>query len=139
MTWDVVRDKAKNLRLDRSGEKSDFNSLMQIIDKLERLGVDPEDAEKASLSNLREIVPILRDALKNNDLTSAREVLATAADLSNRELRIQLGVPGLETIFYEVIEEEGEKMIQVAFTPKQFERLKKATTIQFEFKEKKLD
>lgn len=134
-TWKDVLRRVQDRQEESSKWKSNAKSLMNIIQKAEAWGLDPTSAARASISNLQEIIPSARKAIRNADRERLDELLRLAAKHTTKELRIMLRGDRRDKISVRAMATELGPMYHFLLPHEQYERLRKATEHMFEFLE----
>jgi hypothetical protein len=122
-SWSDLGEFIKNKQLKNSPWLSDQRHLIQIIDASEKLGIDPTDASKASISNLRTIIKPARHAIINKDIKKLSGLFEAAAKLPTCQLRVYVGAHKIEKIAYKENVKKGCTYIQLELNPYQFTRI----------------
>ncbi len=113
--------------------KSDRKNLATVFAKSEKWGIDPLNAEKSSMSNLRRILKDAQSAIRHNEKEKLVELFQWAAELNVAQLRLTLGSVDLETIVFQEIIKDGEVCYVLMLKQHQFDRIKRSTQLQLKF------
>ncbi len=134
-TWKDVLRRVQE-RQDKSNKwKSNAKNLMNIIQKAEAWGLDPAPASRASISNLQEIIPSARKAIRNAEKERLDELFRLADKLTIKELRIKLRGDRRDKVLVRIAKTTLGPMYEFSLPQEQDERLKRATELMFDFQE----
>ena len=122
--WDNLRGRIQDKDLDSPTWLSDKQMLLIITAECEKLNLDPGNASRASISNLRTIIKPLRKAIENHDLTRIDKLFDWAADQSNRALRSSIGMYKAERVNYWLVrKEKNESIYLIEVNSRQLKRI----------------
>jgi hypothetical protein len=132
--WDSVSDRVLRVRKDNPTWKSQTNSLFAIFHQAEEWDIDPGKVENASMSNLCEIIPEARKAIRRNNRERLKTLFGLASELPNRQLRLRLrGDDRQEIIVQRIIRNHNNRFL-IDLPEDQFNRIAKAMEQAFEFR-----
>lgn len=135
MSWDNVRQRVEEISSNHPTWQSHRRNLLAIITNAETLGLSSEDAEYASISNLVEIIPQAKIAIRENDAGELGRLFLDAGTYNNRALRII--VRGDRRKVIKFIREGG--MHVLTLDDEQFARIATAVRTVYEFREEEYD
>ena len=133
ISWNTIRDRIKGMNEGGYTYRTYYNSLIVIIDKAEHWNINPVIAKDATKSNLQEIIPEAKKAIKRMRKDRLEELFRAASTLSNKELRIYLRGDKREHIILEKLEVEGEITYKIELTEDQYEKIVKATEENYKY------
>ncbi len=120
-TWEAIKEDIVERSTESKAWKSDRNSLVDIIEKLDEEGINPELMSCTKISNIRRIIPPIKVALKDDNLKEAVKLLKSAKELKVVDLRLKMGPNQPQEITYRTRRTASEKMVHtVTFDHKQF-------------------
>lgn len=93
MSWKTVKTRIMNHNCNSQTWQSEQKSLLYVIEKAKVLGLDSQNAESATISNLRTIAPKAYQAAYGNQIVELDRLLEMAATYNCADLRIALGKP----------------------------------------------
>lgn len=93
MSWKTLKTRIMNHNCDSQTWQSEQKSLLYVIEKAKVLGLDSQNAERATISNLRTIAPKAYRAAYHNQVVELDRLLEMAAMYNCADLRIALGKP----------------------------------------------
>jgi hypothetical protein len=117
--------------------KSNVTSLLEIFDTAEEWELDPSNAEKASKSNLREIIYEAKKAISAGDPEKLEKLFYDAGNLKTEELRLTLRGTEREAIVYKKVPFFKGYKYQIQLTEDQLMYMEKAAILKYTFKEEK--
>lgn len=91
MSWKTVKHRIMNHICASQTWQSEQKSLLYVIEKAKLLELDPSNAERATISNLRTIAPKAYRAAYNNQLAELDRLFQMATEYNCTDLRIALG------------------------------------------------
>jgi hypothetical protein len=134
-TWEKVENKVQEaFDKDDPHARSTLKHLLKILSVAEEWNIDPTYAEKASPSNLREIIREARKAIPKGNKDRLEELFQWAAKYTNKDLRIKIRDLDRETIAVKEIPGKYASRYVMEVTEDQLERIKSATKLQYIFK-----
>jgi hypothetical protein len=134
--WACLIEKINARQLESKTWLSDKKHLLHIIDTCEKLGIDPDYANRATITNLRTIIKPARRAIKAGDTKLLSNLFYLAVKHPYSELKVQLGIRTVDEIHYwrrGKLDEITQYHIEA--NAKQFEKIRKATKSVFAFQE----
>ncbi len=99
-TWEAIKEDIVERSTESKAWKSDRNSLVRIIEKLDEEGINPELMSCTKISTLRRIIPPIKVALKDDNLKEAVKLLKSAKELKVVDLRLKMGPNQPQEITY---------------------------------------
>jgi len=133
MTWDKFREKIENVTRKDDVFLSYKKWLLAAADKAEEWGIDPEHAIESNLSNLYDITPELRHALRWENKGEMENLFLMAHRTRNAELRRALHKELIQSIVIDV----DATGLKITLTPEQLEIVKRKTRNKFDFRHRK--
>lgn len=127
MTWQDVRDRV--VRASGKGEawQSNKKHLLEIIEYCSEQGLPSSDAEVATISNLRAVVPMVRRATRWDDLKQVMELFSWAANDTYKDLRAKIRPTKRKRIVATKIVGDGEALTyELQLDPEDFERFRRS-------------
>ena len=131
--WNALRETIRSKNLGSQTWASDRRHLLGIMDEAEKLGLDATFAEKSSISNLRTIIKVAREAIEKHDLDRLARLFQWAAEFTTSDLRIRIGSHVCEIVYYRKNAKLGKTQFEFAVSPDQFEKIRQITKSQFTF------
>lgn len=136
MNWDDFRQRIKSEETKSSPtSRSITTSLLDIADRAEKWGLDPDNAMKATSSNLREIISRARWAIRENDKERLAILFEWAANKSTKKLRIDLRGSDREKIVVLFRKPKGkeEPVYILELSDEQFEYISNMSEQKYDF------
>lgn len=133
-TWKDVRTKIKTKELESKTWISDKKNLLKVIDRAESIGLPPDDANSASISNLRTIIKAAKNAVANDDSDLLSELFRLAAKLPTSDLRLKVGDKLRDIIEYEAPKRSTDIFYKLYITSNQLKRIQESTKQYFQYK-----
>lgn len=93
MSWKTLKSRIMNHACDTEAWQSEQKSLLYVIEKAKILGLDSQNAERATISNLRTIAPKAYRAAYGDQIVELDRLLEMAATYNCANLRIAMGKP----------------------------------------------
>lgn len=91
MSWKSVKNRIMSHTCPSQTWQSEQKSLLYVVEKAKMLGLDPSNAERATISNLRTIAPKAYRAAYNGQPAELDRLFQMATEYSCTDLRIALG------------------------------------------------
>jgi hypothetical protein len=124
-TWESIKEDIVAKNTGSKAWKSDCNSLVDIIAKLDEEGINPELMNGTKISNIRRIIPPMKVALKDDNLKEAVKLMKVAKVTKVIDLRLQMDPSHPKEITYTTRRTNSEKMEHiVVFNHKQFKAIR---------------
>lgn len=134
--WESVRERIKQVDKNDQTWMSNSKNLLEIIDKAELYEMNPGMAEKATISNLVEIIREARIAISKMDIDRLAQLFTWASELTNRELRIILRGEARPTIVVKQQKGKYGPIYILEVTGEQLDRIEKSLVEYFEFEKR---
>lgn len=132
-TWQDIKAQIDDRKLDSSSWKSNKQSLLMIISYAEKHKINPEYFAEIPFSNKRTIIRYVRKAIIKEDQNRVLELFQWAHDLNNAYLRLKLGTPDLEDVFYIKSSDETKKIFCIFYSGDQFKRVQNLTKLHYRY------
>jgi hypothetical protein len=133
--WKKAREIILTKTLKSRTWASDQKNLLKIIEAAQVKHLDASDFERAPLSNLRTIIKAAKSAIENGDHIRLQALFELAADLSNVDLRLRIGIRRPEEVMYEKVVMKGQVYYQLKLATQQLERIRASSKSYFIYKE----
>lgn len=91
MSWKTVKNRIMSHDCSSQTWQSEQKSLLYVIEKAKMLGLDPSNAERATISNLRTIAPKAYRAAYSGQPAELDRLFQMSTEYNCTDLRIALG------------------------------------------------